>query len=183
MEHPCIVFRDMSDPATFEKPKDSAVILPGSFDPPTVGHLEVVRRAAEIFPAVYVTVFQNPDKHCMFTPEERAMMLASATDRYENVLPTYSLGFVTDYAREHNVRRLVKGYRGEDDIDYEIAQAEWNYRMGGLITELWLAPEELRSVSSTEARRRLRACEPTDGILSPEVLGVIRHIAERKGKI
>ena len=182
MEHPCIVFRDMSEPAGFER-REEAVILPGSFDPPTLGHLEVIRRAAEIFPAVYVTVFQNPDKHCMFTPEERAMMLASATDEYENVLPTYSLGFVADYAREHKVRRLVKGYRGEDDIDYEISQAEWNYRMGGLITELWLAPEALRSVSSTEARRRLISGEPTDGILSPEVLGVIRHLREKKGEI
>jgi pantetheine-phosphate adenylyltransferase len=151
-----------------------SVILPGSYDPVTLGHLEMIRRAAERYDEVYAVIFTNPDKTYTFSLEDRVKMLILATDELENVLVSYSNGLVIDYVREHEINRIVKGYRNETDLEYEKKQAEWNLYHGGVETELVRAEEKFEAISSTEARRRLLAGEALDEILPRKVIDFIK---------
>lgn len=129
-----------------------SVILPGSYDPVTVGHLDIIRRAAEQFDEVYVVAFVNPKKKYRFSVEERVKMLILATDDLENVLVSYSDGLVIDYMRDHGIEKIVKGYRTDEDLPWEREQAEWNLKYGGYETELWKCREGFEEVSSTAVR-------------------------------
>ncbi len=154
----------------------SSVILPGSYDPVTCGHLEIIKRAAREFDEVYVVAFINPDKTYKFTVEERVRMLCIATEGLDNVLVSYSLGRVVDYMREHGIEKIVKGYRTEADLAWEREQAEYNKHHGGFDTELWLCRDEMKNVSSTAVRERLEHGEDTSGLLPPAVEKYIKSI-------
>ena len=153
-----------------------SAILPGSYDPVTLGHLDIIRQAAEKYDEVYAVVFINPEKTYTFTLEERVKMLMLATDGLDNVLVSYSNGLVIDYMREHGIQKIVKGYRNDADLEYEMRQAVWNMKHGGVETELVLSKTELSGISSTLARERLRLGEDTDGILPPSVAEYIRTL-------
>ena len=84
------------------------VILPGSYDPVTLGHLDVIRRASEMYEEVYAVVFINPEKSYTFSLDDRVSMLMLATEGLDNVLVSYSLGRVVDYMREHGLQKIVK---------------------------------------------------------------------------
>lgn len=128
------------------------VILPGSYDPVTVGHLDIIRRAAEKYEEVFVVIFTNPDKSYMFSLDDRVRMLTLATDELPNVLVSYSLGYVVDYMREHGIEKIIKGYRNDTDLAYEKIQAEYNMKHGGYETLLWRCEEKYGAISSTLAR-------------------------------
>ena len=131
------------------------VILPGSYDPVTNGHLDIIRRAAQEFDEVYVVAFINPNKKYRFLINERVSMLMLATEDLENVLVSYSDGLVIDYMHEHGIEKIVKGYRTDADLPWEHEQAEWNLKHGGVETELWKCREGLEAVSSTAVRTTL----------------------------
>ena len=129
-----------------------SVIMPGSYDPVTVGHREMIRRVAEKEDEVYVVIFNNPNKEYTFSLEYRVAMLMLATEDLDNVIVSYSLGYVVDYMREHGIERIVKGYRNERDLEWERYQAEYNLAHGGYETELIRADEEYLNVSSSLVR-------------------------------
>ena len=133
-----------------------SVILPGSYDPVTKGHLDIIRRAAEQYDEVYVVVFTNPNKQYTFSVEDRVRMLAIATDNLDNVLVSYSNGLVIDYMTDHEISKIIKGYRNEQDLVWEKEQADWNWEHGRYETELWKCSEEFESVSSTAAREAIK---------------------------
>ena len=149
------------------------VILPGSYDPITLGHLDVVRRAAELYDEVYVVAFINPTKKYMFTPEERVRMLALATEGISGVTVGFSDGRVVDFMHEHGIERIVKGYRNSKDLEYEREQAEYNLRNGGFETELIPASPVYEKVSSTLARERIVSGGSLTGILPENVISFI----------
>ncbi|MBP3582537.1 MAG: adenylyltransferase/cytidyltransferase family protein, partial [Clostridia bacterium] len=91
--------------------KKETVILPGSYDPVTIGHLDIIKRAAEEYERVYAVIFINPNKSYRFSLDDRVRMLMIATEGLENVLVSYSTGLVIDYMREHEIDKIVKGYR------------------------------------------------------------------------
>ncbi len=153
-----------------------SVILPGSYDPVTNGHLDIIRRAAKKYDEVYVVVFNNPKKSYTFTLDERVQMLMIATDDLENVLVSYSNGLVIDYMHDHEIEKIIKGYRNDDDLVWEREQAEWNLKNGGYETELWKCSAGLECVSSTAARAAISKGEPLD--MLPE--GVREYILARK---
>ncbi len=152
-----------------------SVILPGSYDPVTLGHLDIIRRAAELYDEVYVVIFTNPDKSYTFTLDERIKMLMLATDEFDNVLVSYSTGLVIDYMREHEIEKIIKGYRNDTDLEYEKKQAEWNLKNGGFDTELWLASPEFSNISSTLAREKLKKNEELDGILPEKCIAFLKN--------
>ena len=156
--------------------KAMSVILPGSYDPVTLGHLDVIKRAAREYDEVYAVIFTNPEKTYTFSLEERVKMLILATDELDNVLVSYSSGLVIDYMREHGIEKIVKGYRNEKDYAYELRQAEYNMTYGGYETELKECNEALGSVSSTIAREKIAAGESLDGILPPSVIEYISRM-------
>lgn len=151
------------------------VILPGSYDPVTIGHLDVIKRAAEKYDEVYVVIFTNPNKSYTFSIDERVKMLMLATDELENVLVSYSSGLVIDYMREHNIDKIIKGYRTDADLPWEREQAEWNLAHGGYETELWKCPPELECVSSSSVREALSRGETPSHLLPPAVLDYIKN--------
>ena len=151
-----------------------SVILPGSYDPVTKGHLEIIRRAAATFDEVYVVAFVNPKKNYTFTVDERVKMLMLATDDLDNVLVSYSSGRVIDYMREHGIEKIIKGYRNDEDLAWEREQAHYNLENGGYETELWLCRDEMKNVSSTAARRLIEEGGDLSSILPDTVAEYIK---------
>ena len=149
------------------------VILPGSYDPVTKGHLDIIRRAAAQYDEVYVVVFTNPKKNYMFSVEDRVRMLMIATDDLDNVMVSYSNGLVIDYMTDHEISKIIKGYRTEADLEWEREQAEWNFEHGRYETELWKCADGLEGVSSTVAREAIMENEPLD-MLPEKVAEYIR---------
>lgn len=142
--------------------KKETVILPGSYDPVTIGHLDIIKRAAEEYERVYAVIFINPNKSYRFSLDDRVRMLMLATEGLENVLVSYSTGLVIDYMREHEIDKIVKGYRTDADLPWEREQAEWNKKHGGYDTLLVKCREGFEDISSTRARGELangKECE------------------------
>ena len=101
-------------------------IYPGSFDPITNGHLDVLKRSLEVFDKVIVLVAVNPDKHSRFSPEDRVAMIKEATQDLDNVEVDYSTGLTVEYAKKHNVKHLIRGLRAVTDFEYEFQLAVAN---------------------------------------------------------
>ena len=156
--------------------KIKSVILPGSYDPVTLGHLEVIKKASLEYEEVYAVVFVNPSKTYTYSVEDRVKMLLLATDELDNVMVSYSNGLVIDYMRDHGIDRIVKGYRNDTDLEYEKKQAEYNLRFGGYETELKKCREGYEGISSTEVRRRLDKGESVDEFLPESVAKYIESI-------
>lgn len=150
------------------------VILPGTYDPVTLGHLDIIRRAAEKYDEVFVVIFCNPEKTPLFSLDDRIRMLLLATDGFPNVLVSESDGLVIDYMREHGIQRIVKGYRNEKDLAYEKAQADFNFSHGGYDTEFLETAEKYRDVSSTAVRKKLALGADASALLPPAVTEYIR---------
>ncbi len=152
-----------------------SVIMPGSYDPVTVGHLDMIRRVAEREEEVYVVVFTNPNKKYTFSLDDRVAMLMLATEEYDNVFVSFSMGYVVDYMRDHGIEKIVKGYRSEADLPWEMEQAEYN-KKHGYETELILSDEKYVNVSSTRVREKIKAKESLDGLVPPTVKAYIESI-------
>ena len=146
------------------------VILPGSYDPVTSGHLEIIRRASERYDEVFAVVFINPEKTYTFSLDDRVKMLMLATEELPNVLVSYSTGLVIDYMREHHIEKIVKGIRDERDLAYERVQEEWNLAHGGYPTEYIRAEEGYERVSSTLVREKIARGESLEGLLPEKVV-------------
>ena len=150
------------------------VILPGSYDPVTLGHLDLIRRASEQFGEVFAVVFINPEKKYRFSAEERVKMLALATEGLDNVRVDFSDGLVIDYMHSHGIDKIVKGYRNETDILYEKKQAEYNLLHGGYETELWECRVGLENISSTAARQAISENRDLAELLPDKVVQFIK---------
>ncbi|WP_068269560.1 pantetheine-phosphate adenylyltransferase [Aldersonia kunmingensis] len=112
----------------------TGAICPGSFDPVTNGHLDVIGRVAAQFDRVIVTVMINQNKRGLFTVDERIEMLAESTADLPNVEVAAWQGLLVDFAREQGVGAIVKGLRGANDFDYELQMAQMNQKLSGVDT-------------------------------------------------
>lgn len=101
-------------------------VCPGSFDPVTHGHLDVIGRAARLFDEVVVAVGVNPSKNRLFTPDERLDMLRRACGEWDNVRVAGFTGLLTDFCAAEGVQAIVKGLRAVSDFDYELQMAQMN---------------------------------------------------------
>ncbi len=108
-----------------------AAIYPGSFDPVTFGHLDIIRRAASIFDELTVSVLNNPQKTPLFSVEERVKILKEATKDIPNVKVDSFSGLVIDYAREKDVHVSIRGLRAITDFEYELQTAQTNSMLSG----------------------------------------------------
>ncbi|MDN4172821.1 pantetheine-phosphate adenylyltransferase [Nocardioides sp. SOB77] len=109
-------------------------VCPGSFDPVTRGHLDVVRRAAGLFDEVVVAVGTNPSKNRLFEPDERLAMLERACAEWDNVRVDGFRGLLTTYCQDNDVVAIVKGLRGAGDFEYELPMAHMNSSLTGVDT-------------------------------------------------
>ncbi|MBQ3531027.1 MAG: pantetheine-phosphate adenylyltransferase [Oscillospiraceae bacterium] len=98
-------------------------VCPGSFDPITNGHIDIIKRAAELFDEVTVLVVTNPDKKCAFSPEERCALIEKATEGIETVKVDSFSGLLADYVKQNDINAIVKGIRSSSDFEYEFQMA------------------------------------------------------------
>lgn len=124
-------------------------VCPGSFDPPTNGHLDVIGRASSLFDAVVVAVLVNKGKKGLFTVDERIEMLTEIAAPYPNVSVGSFDGLLVDYCREHDIRAIVKGLRAVTDFDYELQMAQMNQRLSAVDTLFMSTSPEYSFVSSS----------------------------------
>jgi len=110
------------------------VVCPGSFDPVTNGHLDIIARAASLFDEVIVAVLRNLSKNGLFTAEERVEMLREVLKGQPNVRVARFDGLTVDFCRENGASAIVKGLRAVSDFDYEMQMAQMNYRQAGVET-------------------------------------------------
>jgi pantetheine-phosphate adenylyltransferase len=110
------------------------VVCPGSFDPVTNGHLDIISRAAILYDEVIVAVFPNPSKTALFSVAERLELLREVTSKHSNVLVQQFDGLIVDFCRANEVSAIVKGLRAVSDFDYEMQMAQMNYSQAGVET-------------------------------------------------
>ncbi|HCU92079.1 MAG TPA: pantetheine-phosphate adenylyltransferase [Actinobacteria bacterium] len=110
------------------------VVCPGSFDPVTNGHLDIIGRAARLHDEVVVVVGANLAKQGLFTVDERLAMLREVTSEFPNVSVDKFTGLLVDFCRAHGVSAIVKGLRAVSDFEYEMEMAQMNYRLAEVET-------------------------------------------------
>lgn len=148
-------------------------LIPGSFDPVTLGHLNLICRAEGMFDEVTVGIFINPEKEALFTNEERLELIRLATHNLGRVRLAVSGGYTADFAREGGYAAIVRGYRTQADLAYEQQMANFNRQRGGIDTLLLKAPDNLSRVSSSLVRERLRRGEDVSGLVPPASLDAL----------
>lgn len=124
-------------------------IYPGTFDPVTYGHIDLIKRAQEIFPELIVAVAHNPHKKPLFSVRERLSLLKKATSELEGVTVTDFDGLVVDYAAKHKARVLIRGLRMISDFEYEFQMALTNRKISPDIETIFLMPQESYSYLSS----------------------------------
>jgi 16S rRNA (guanine966-N2)-methyltransferase len=110
------------------------VVCPGSFDPVTNGHLDIVTRASKLYDEVVVAVLRNPNKTPMFSADERLEMLREVTKELDNVSVVKFEGLIVDFCKANDISAIVKGLRAVSDFDYELQMAQMNYNQAGVET-------------------------------------------------
>ena len=122
------------------------VLIPGSFDPPTNGHLHLIERAARLFPRVCVLISFNSSKTCLFSKDERAELLCSLTKDFDNVQIDVWDGLVALYAKKQGYHALLRGLRSEADFSYELDIANINHSLSHSLETLFLPTHQDKSV-------------------------------------
>ena len=121
---------------------DTIAVYPGSFDPVTNGHLDIIERGARIFDRVVVAILKNPEKEPMFSLEERRDLLARSVSGMERVEVDSFQGLLVDYARRRRARVIVRGLRAVSDFEYEFQMALMNRRLDAEIETVFMVPRE-----------------------------------------
>lgn len=142
---------------SFDKSKRCAIV-PGSFDPMTLGHLDILRRASELYNQVYLAILINPSKEYLFDLETRKRIAEAACANIPNVTVISDNGLLVDLARRLECSVIIKGVRDEKDFIYEKQMAIYNKNLAPEIETLLLpCSSELYNVSSTKVRELLSA--------------------------
>ena len=144
-------------------------LIPGSFDPVTFGHLDVIERAARLFDEVLVAVVENPHKSTVFTLVERTEMLAEVTGHLPNLKVDEFEGLLVDYALDRGVSAIVKGLRAVSDFEYELQMAQLNYRLSGIETLFMPTTPEYSFLSSSLVREVARFGGDVSSMVPPQV--------------
>jgi pantetheine-phosphate adenylyltransferase len=131
-------------------------LCPGTFDPVTNGHLDIIERAAQRFEALIVGVLDNTAKQPLFGADERVGMLKEATQGLSNVEVEAFSGLLVEYARRRGADVVIKGLRAVTDFDYEIQMAQMNHRLGGIETLFMTTSPEWSFLSSSLVREIAR---------------------------
>jgi len=131
------------------------VIYPGTFDPVTFGHIDIIKRAKELFDAVVVTVAVNPGKLPLFTLKERVHMLKESLKDYENITVDSFDGLVVDHAHQVEAIGIIRGLRAVSDFEYEFQMALMNRKLAKDIATIFLMPGERYTYLNSSIVRNL----------------------------
>jgi pantetheine-phosphate adenylyltransferase len=129
-------------------------VCPGSFDPITFGHLDIIERASSQFDEVIVAVLENRTKASLFTTQERMEMIRKTTSQFNNVRVDSWHGLLVDYCKENSIQAIVKGLRAVTDFDYELQMAQVNLQGSGVET-MFMATAPTHSFLSSSIVKEL----------------------------
>ena len=158
-------------------------ICPGSFDPITKGHVDIIERTSKLFDKVYAVVMVNPAKTPTFTTEERVNMIKKCTAHLDNVEAESFEGLIADYAKQKDAHTLVKGLRAVTDFEYEFQQALTNKKLNPELETVFLtANAENMYLSSSVVKQVCEFGGDISEFIPAEVCeDIIRRIKERNG--
>lgn len=140
-------------------------LIPGTFDPFTIGHLELVKFAADIFDEVVVCICVNPEKTHLFDEKTRKEMIEKAISDYPNARVDTHHGMTADYAVSIGAEYIVRGIRNEKDAKYELEMADFNRNYRGVRTLFVPASAEIAEISSTLVREKLSKGESVESLI------------------
>ncbi len=152
----------------------SLAIVPGSFDPMTVGHLELVRTVARLYDEVVVAVMINPAKKYLFDMETRVEIARLTVAELKNVRVISEKGLLIDLFDRLEADAVCKGWRNDTDYAYEIKMADWNREHNPrFVTKLFRSHGDTAALSSTEVRDRLFSGKVPQGLVHPDALPTV----------
>ena len=152
-------------------------VMPGSYDPVTLGHVDIIRRAAVLFDQVIVAAMINAEKQYHFTSEERVAFLKDAVKDLSNVTVEYSEEMLYEFVTRKGACAIVKGIRNSKDTDYEILMADYNRRHAPECDTLLLpADNELTKVSSTDVKRLALEGQDITALVTPMVASALKKV-------
>ncbi|MGQ2911168.1 pantetheine-phosphate adenylyltransferase [Aeromicrobium sp.] len=155
------------------------VVCPGSFDPVTNGHLDIVRRASRLFDEVVVAVLVNENKKSLFSLEERMDLLARATSDLPNVSVDSFQGLLVDFCTEHDVSAIVKGLRAVSDFDYELQMAQMNGSLTDVDTVFIPTSPEYSFLASSLVKEVAKGGGDVNGLVPDFVLARLDEVFGR----
>ncbi|GII76519.1 phosphopantetheine adenylyltransferase [Sphaerisporangium rufum] len=141
------------------------VVCPGSFDPVTNGHLDIIGRTSRLYDEVVVAVLINVEKKSLFTVDERIATLEAVTREYGNVRVEKFYGLLVDFCKQQGIPAIVKGLRAVSDFDYELQMAQLNYRMSGVETLFMSTNPEYSFLSSSRLKEIARYGGDVSGLV------------------
>ena len=154
----------------------SRALCPGSFDPPTNGHVDVIKRCLSIFDLVVIAIVANPSKNSLFDTQERTAMLEELFKDEADRLEIHSFsGLLVDLARERNVDVIVKGLRAVSDFEYELQMAQMNESLAGINTLFLPTNPEYGYLSSSLVKEVARLGGSVDGLVPPMVAAALKE--------
>ncbi|MFV2001315.1 MAG: pantetheine-phosphate adenylyltransferase [Acidimicrobiia bacterium] len=154
-------------------------LVPGSFDPPTKGHLDVVERCASLFDEVVVSVVHNPSKTPLFTAQERVALLEACCAAWPNVRVASFEGLLVDFAREVGAKTVVKGLRAVTDFEFEIQMSQMNRHLSSDVVSLFVATKpEYGYLSSSLVKEVARLGGSVDALVPEPVAAALKERLE-----
>jgi len=154
----------------------SIALCPGSFDPVTLGHIDIIERTSRHFDEVVVAVIRNPQKtQSLFTLQERQEMLAECTAHLGNIRIEFFMGLLVDFAREHGANAIVKGLRAVSDFDYELQMAQMNFKLARIDTLFMPTSPQHSFLSSSLVREVARFGGDVSQLVHPAVQQALRQ--------
>ena len=154
----------------------ATALCPGSFDPPTNGHIDVIERASRYFEKVVVAVIANPSKQPLFSLEQRSDMLRDALTHVDNIEISSFDGLLVDFARDRDLGVVVKGLRAISDFEYELQMAQMNSNLSpGLDTMFMTAKPEWAFLSSSLVKEVARYGGAIEGLVPPGVAKALQE--------
>lgn len=158
---------------------DRTAVYPGSFDPPTFGHLDIIERAAKVFDVLIVAVIRNAEKNSLFSADERIEMLREMTAGLASVEVIHFSGLTVDLARERNAVALVRGLRAVSDFEYELTMAATNRKMNPDCDTVSFMPAEQYMFISSRLVKEIAQLGGEVGQFVPET--VVNRLKEKLG--
>jgi pantetheine-phosphate adenylyltransferase len=154
-----------------------AAVCPGSFDPITMGHLDIIERAASRFDRLVVAVLDNPRKtsSALFTADERIELIRATLDGHDNIEVDRFTGLLVDFCREHDIDVVCKGLRAVSDFEYELQMAQMNQRIGDVETLFMSTSPEYSYLSSSLIKEVARGGGSFTGTVPPAVEAALRE--------
>ncbi|MGW4379651.1 pantetheine-phosphate adenylyltransferase [Kitasatospora sp. NPDC004531] len=156
-------------------------VCPGSFDPVTKGHIDIIERASKLVDVVHVVVAVNPNKQGMFSTEERIGLIEETTAHLGNIQVEPHTGLLVDYCRERGIPAIIKGLRAVSDFDYELQMAQMNHGLTGVET-LFVPTSPTYSFLSSSLVKEVATLGGDVSHLLPDVVHrrLVERIAERR---